>query len=80
MEKKIIDYVEKIAADKGIEVDENTNLYDCGIMDSMEIILFLTYLDEKLNIKINLSDLNFENYKTIHSIRLWFRNIISDEH
>lgn len=49
-------------------------------MDSMEIILFLTYLDEKLNIKINLSDLNFENYKTIHSIRLWFRNIISDEH
>lgn len=79
MEKKIIDYVKEVAANKGIAVDENTNLYDCGIMDSMEIILFLTYLDEKLNITINRSDLNFENYKTIHSIRLWFRKITANE-
>lgn len=75
MEKKIIDYINKVAADKGIVVDETTNLYDSGIMDSMEIILFLSYLDEKLNIKIYLSDLDFENFKSLQSIQVWFHKI-----
>ncbi len=71
MREKIIDYINEIALEKGIEADHNTNLFDNGILDSMEIILFLNFLEEELGLKIEYTDLNFENFYTIDSIMAW---------
>lgn len=71
MEKEIREYIYDIASEKGVEIDENTNLYECGVMDSMETILFLTFLNEKLHIKIDFSDLDFENFISISAINKW---------
>lgn len=71
MEKEIREYINEIASEKGVKIDDNMDLYECGIMDSMETILFLTFLNEKMHIKIDFSDLDFENFKSIKSILKW---------
>ena len=71
MEEKIVDYINNIASEKGIAVDRTMDLYDNGILDSMEVILLLNFLDEELNIKFAFPDLKFENFKTIDTILAW---------
>lgn len=71
MKEKITNYINEIASEKGVNVHSETDLYDSGILDSMEIILFLTFLDEEMDIKIDFTDLNFEHFKTIDSIISW---------
>lgn len=74
MREEIIIYINEVASEKGVEVNNTTDLYEYGILDSMEIILFLTYLDEKLNIKFDFSDMDAENFRTIDTILNWVKN------
>lgn len=71
MKEKIIEYFNEVAMEKGVRVNNSMDLYECGILDSMEIILFLTFMNEKLDIKIDFSDLDFENFRSIDSILKW---------
>ncbi len=71
MEEEIRAYINSIASEKGVEIDDNIDLYKCGVMDSMEMILFLTFLNEKLHIKIDFSDLDFENFISVNAITKW---------
>lgn len=75
MKDEIINYIQEVAFEKDVEVEDDIDLFASGIFDSMEIILFLTFLDEKLNIKFEFSDLNFENFQTIDSILNWIEKI-----
>lgn len=68
IKKEISEYIYKFANIKSIEVTEKTDLFDVGLLDSLGIIMLLTYLNESLNINISLEDLKIENFKTISSI------------
>lgn len=68
IKKEISEYIYKFANIKSIEVTEETDLFDVGLLDSLGIIMLLTYLNESLNINISLEDLKIENFKTISSI------------
>lgn len=68
IKKEISEYIYKFANIKSIEVTEETDLFDIGLLDSLGIIMLLTYLNESLNINISLEDLKIENFKTISSI------------
>lgn len=75
MEKKIEQYVTKVAVEKGISVNHNTDLFESGVFDSLEIIEFLTYLEEELQISFEFDDLNFEYFQTIDAIVQWMDNV-----
>lgn len=68
IKKEISEYIYKFANIKSIEVTEKTDLFDVGLLDSLGIIMLLTYLNGSLNINISLEDLKIENFKTISSI------------
>lgn len=68
IKKEISEYIYKFANIKSIEVTEETDLFDVGLLDSLGIIMLLTYLNGSLNINISLEDLKIENFKTISSI------------
>lgn len=68
IKKEISEYIYKFANIKSIEVTEETDLFDVGLLDSLGIIMLLAYLNESLNINISLEDLKIENFKTISSI------------
>lgn len=75
MEKKIFNYVKGIAAKKGVEIDEDSNLYNAGVLDSLDIITLLTFLQEEFNITFTPEDMNYEYYKNVHSIIAWAKRM-----
>lgn len=68
MREKIQNYLIDIAKKKNVEIDEDTDLYETGILDSMEMIMLLVYIDEKLGIKISIENLKADNFNTINAI------------
>lgn len=75
MEDKIFDYVKGIADKKGMEMDRDTNLFETGILDSLEILSLLAFLQKTLHLNIGSDDLNFENYQTINRIVKWANGV-----
>lgn len=71
MKNIIFDYITDIAKKKGKEINPNTDLFEEFILDSLELINLLTFMQEKLNIKFTPDDLQFDNYQTIEKIVNW---------
>lgn len=74
MENKVKQYIMKAASEKGITVDHNTDLFESGVFDSLEIIEFLTYLEEELRISFEWDDLNYENFQSMDTIIQWIED------
>lgn len=47
---------------------DNENLFEKNIIDSYGIIEFLSFIDEHLNIEIQIEDITEENFSTIDNI------------
>ena len=75
MEQKIREYVENIASEKGVKINDDTDLFESGILDSLGIISLLTYLQEEFKIIFKMDDLDFSNYQNIKEIVNWLQKI-----
>lgn len=76
MKEKVKDYLDEIAKNQGICLDNNTNLFETGILDSLGIIMLITYIMDELKIKLDVEDLKYENYETLKSIYAWLDEIL----
>lgn len=68
MREEIRKYIEDLAAKKNITIDNSTDLFETGILDSLGIVLLLAFIDEKLEIKLNMETLEADKFRTIDSI------------
>lgn len=75
MENNIVQYIKGLAMKKGVCIDENTNLFENDIFDSLEIIKFLAYLEE-IGVALTVEDLNFEHFQSINAIICLIKNNI----
>jgi len=57
-----------LALEKNITVDNSTDLFKAGILDSLAIVRLLMFINESLEIEINLETLEADKFKTIDSI------------
>ena len=73
MEQKIIDFIQNIAFENGLEggVTRDTDLFANNILDSMGIITLLSYIEEEFNIEFSVEDLQFDCFQTIDAILKW---------
>lgn len=71
MEDKILAYVVGIGRKKGEFVDRDTDLFESGILDSLEVISLLLYLQEEFDTVFSPDDLQFENYQSVNKIIKW---------
>lgn len=71
MEQKILEFINKIASEKGITVERDTDLFGNHVLDSLEIITLLTYLQDELGIEFAPEDLKFDNFQSVDSILKW---------
>ena len=71
MEQQIIDFLQNIASEKGVDVERNTDLFAYNILDSIGIFKLLTYLDEELGIEFSTEDLQFNYFQSVDSILEW---------
>ena len=77
MRKKIKKHICSMADSKGIKVENNTNLYESGVLDSLGIIMLLSFLQDEFSIEFNLDDMDFNNYKCIDVICAWVENTLN---
>lgn len=71
MEQQIIDFLQDIASEKGVDVERDTDLFAYSILDSIGILKLLTYLDEELGIEFSTEDLQFNYFQSVDSILRW---------
>lgn len=71
MEQKILGFINKIADEKGIIVERDTDLFSEHVLDSLEIITLLTYLQDELKIEFVPGDLQYDNFQSVDSILKW---------
>jgi len=52
----------------GMEVSENDDLLEGGILDSMGMLKLVRFIEMKFQIQIPFEDLTLENFKTVKKI------------
>ena len=68
IKEKLKKYVQDTAFTDLDKIEDNTLLFEEGILDSMGLISLITFLEETFNIKINDTDLELENFKSIEAM------------
>ncbi len=53
----------------GLEIpSDDTDLLDAGILDTMSFVELLLHLESNFGIAFNLSDIDFENFRSVQKI------------
>ena len=65
------DYIRKLETAKGKVIDDNTNLLEEGILDSISMMSIIEFLEELAQVEIYDDDFNIENFESINSIVLF---------
>lgn len=68
MREKIYKFVKGMADEKGIIINENTDLFECGVLDSLGIVQFLVFLNEEAGVNLNFETMDSEKFRTFSDI------------
>ncbi len=60
--------IKKFFADNGFEINEEINLFESGVIDSMIVIELVSFIEENLSTNISPNLMTYENLKDIKSI------------
>jgi acyl carrier protein len=66
MKNRIIEILKEIRSDIDFNID--TDFIESGMLDSFDIVSFVTTIDEEFNISINGTDILPENFQSIDAI------------
>ena len=64
IQQKILEFFEK----NGKQIKPNIDLFESGLLDSMEIIELIVFMEEALNLKVNADKMNGANFRTLELI------------
>ncbi len=71
----IVDFIKNgILKDKGISINKKTPLFKKGILDSMNILDIIGFIENKIGRKIKDDELIMKNFKDVNSIIEVFSN------
>lgn len=60
--------IHNMAKEKNVEITEHSNLFELGILDSLNMIMIIAQLENELSIHLNAEELEAENFESIASI------------
>jgi acyl carrier protein len=66
--KEIIDYISLNFLPIDIDLDENTDLFESGIIDSMGVIELVNFIEERYDVSLDAKQMSADNFKTVNSI------------
>lgn len=72
MKEKIKEIIEEVT---GEQVEDATNLIEEGILDSFDIISLVLELEEAFSVKIEVGELEEDNFKDILSIEKFINSL-----
>ena len=68
LKEKILQWINEQGEKKNIVIEDDTNLFDTGILDSFGIIALLAFMIEDLCIDIDIESIDANNFQTIEDI------------
>lgn len=72
MREKIMQALREFIAEghpeKTEAVEEETDLFQTGILDSLGVVAMVTFMDEKFNCSLDFEDLTEENLSSLKSV------------
>ena len=71
IEKKILEYIEEKT---GTNPEHDTNFIEYGIFDSMEFVLFVSFLEKEFHITIPEEDLKMDNFLSVGNVVVYLQN------
>jgi acyl carrier protein len=66
--EKIKNFITNMAENKGSNIDISSDLFELGILDSLNIIILISYIADELKINIPNNELIIQNFQSIESI------------
>jgi acyl carrier protein len=65
----IKDYIlEEFVPDGDIDVEDDTNLLEEEVVDSLGIFTLVSFIENKFNVSIDAEEVNLDNFETLQSI------------
>lgn len=62
---------------RGFDIDKKTDLFEAGAIDSMDIVELVVFLETELKIKLDVSFLMADNFRSLDSILELIKNASS---
>lgn len=70
--EEIIEFiVDELLEDDEEEITLQTSLFKCQILDSLNLLSLIAFLEKKYNIRIAASEVNYENLDTVENMELF---------
>lgn len=63
--EKVFFHIKNFFSEKGFIISHDTKLIEDGILDSMELVDFIMYIEEKLNLEFCPTSFEVQNFKSI---------------
>jgi len=63
---EVFSFIEVFFSEKGFVVSQDTKLIEDGILDSMELVDFIMYLEESLSLEFCPTSFEVQNFKSIN--------------
>ena len=74
MEKEIKDYIVQASLLENDKINEETLIFEEGVLDSMGLLFLIEFLKETYNLEVDDEELNPVNFKSINSITKFVKN------
>lgn len=58
---------------------KDLDLFENAVLDSLSFVSFVDMLSEKLNIKLNFTEVNMDELRTINSIEEYVRGLVQND-
>jgi acyl carrier protein len=60
--------VEEFASDGDIAIEDDTNLLEQDVIDSLGIFTLVSYIESKFGVSVDAEEVNLENFETLDRI------------
>lgn len=67
-------YIAKSTFSENDIIQNNTKIFEQGLLDSMGLLLLIDFIKEKFSIEVNDSELLIENFESVDNIAYFINN------
>ncbi len=68
LKEEIKNYIIEASLSDANKINDDTLIFDTGLLDSMGLLFLIEFLNENYQVEINDDELNPENFESINSI------------
>ena len=74
IKQKIKDYIVEASLEDAGKIQDDTQIFETGLLDSMGLLFLIEFLNENFGIEVNDEELNPENFESVNSIVAFVEN------